>query len=380
MAHRLRVGVLFGGRSTEHEISLLSARNVINALDSSRFEPALIAIDKRGRWFDVTPKSLAAGDSCPALSADCSPEHAVALRDGAQGAGMVFGAPASSQPAVKVDVVFPVLHGTLGEDGTVQGLLELLDLPYVGSGVLGSAVSMDKDVAKRLLRDSGIAVAPFVTVRCREYDQDPAGAVARAAELGFPLFTKPANAGSSVGVRRVAALDQLPSALEYALRFDSKVIAEQAIDGREIECAVLGNDEPIASVPGEVVVHHPDGFYSYDAKYLDENGAILKMPAELGDSEQRNVQSLAVRTFLALECSGMARVDFFLRPNGELIVNEVNTIPGFTAISMYPKLWELSGVGRVELVSRLIDLAIERKQRHRSRVTDLFNHQELPQP
>ena len=270
-----------------------------------------------------------------------------------------------------MDVVFPVLHGPLGEDGTVQGLLELVGLPYVGAGVLGSAVGMDKDVQKRLLRDSGIPVADFFTLRRAQYDRDPDRVASMAAELGFPLFTKPANAGSSVGVRRVASSDELAAAIQHAFAFDHKVLLERSMPGREIECAVLGNDEPIASIPGEVIVSHQDGFYSYEAKYLDENGAGLCIPAELSPDEQHAVQAMAVRAFLALECSGLARVDFFLGRDGGPVVNELNTLPGFTAISMYPKLWAASGVGKTELVTRLIDLALERSRARARLTTDL---------
>ena len=270
---------------------------------------------------------------------------------------------------VAVDVFFPVLHGPMGEDGTVQGLLELADVAYVGAGVVGSAIGMDKDVMKRLLRDADIPVAAFVAIRKSAFETDPRAACERAAHLGFPCFTKPANLGSSVGVSKVKDASELEAAIAFALQFDEKAIVEEAIVGREIECSVLGNDAPIASVPGEIIVRHAEGFYSYDAKYVDESGAELVIPAKLTDTECENVKRMAIAAFQALECSGLARVDFFLEPSGRLLVNEINTLPGFTRISMYPKLWEESGIGPEELVSRLIDLAVERHARKKARLT-----------
>ncbi|HEV8244655.1 MAG TPA: D-alanine--D-alanine ligase family protein [Polyangiaceae bacterium] len=360
-ARKLRVGVVFGGRSTEHEISIMSARNVVAALDPMRFETVLIGIDKNGRFRLHDARALGAVSAREGEWVD-APLVTLAPRAGAAELVLEPGA----APRAAIDVVFPVLHGPLGEDGTVQGLLELLDVPYVGSAVLGSALGMDKDVAKRLLRAAGIPVGPFVTLRKAEFEREPRAVCRAAAALGFPLFTKPANAGSSVGVRRVTQESDVESALLHAFAFDTKALAEVAIEGREIEVAVLGNEEPLASVPGEIVVQHADGFYSYEAKYLDEHGALLKIPAELSSEKTREVQALALATFLALECRGLSRVDFFLRPNGELLVNEINTMPGFTAVSMYPKLWEASGIGPAALVARLIELAFERKQQQRA--------------
>jgi D-alanine-D-alanine ligase len=270
------------------------------------------------------------------------------------------------------DVVFPVLHGTYGEDGTMQGLLELADIAYVGPGTLGSAVGMDKDVTKRLLAQAGIPVVPWRLVRAREFLRDRGAAVAHASGLGFPAFVKPANAGSSVGVSKVTSAAGMESALRSALSFDSKVLVEVGVSAREIECAVLGNDDPEASVPAEIVVHHKDGFYSYAAKYVDADGADAKIPADLPPELSTRVRKLAVDTFRCLELSGMARVDFFLeRQSSSLFVNEVNTIPGFTAISMYPKMWEAAGVSQKELISRLIDLAIERRRIRRKLKTEM---------
>jgi D-alanine-D-alanine ligase len=351
---KLRVGIVFGGQSAEHEISILSARNVLEALDRSRFEPVLVGIDKAGHWVLQDERRLLAGARDPRLArieTGLPVQLASALGDGSQsGAG-------------SIDVIFPVLHGTLGEDGAVQGLFELAGIPYVGAGVLGSAVGMDKDVMKRLLRDAGLPVADFRTLRRDRFDADPQGVCTEAAKLGFPLFTKPANAGSSVGVRRVTGAADLEAAIRFAFEFDTKVLAETAIVGREIELAVLGGNPPTVSVPGEIVVEHADGFYSYEAKYLDEHGARLDLPARISSDEVTRAQALALRTFEVLECEGMARVDLFLQADGVLLVNEINTIPGFTAISMYPKLWALSGVPPVDLVSRLIDLALLRAAR-----------------
>jgi D-alanine-D-alanine ligase len=363
-----RVLILFGGRSAEHEISLLSARNVFLALDRDRFEPVLVGIDKQGRWRIEPDRTLLEATGDPRL---------VAMK----GAGAELNVPVHPSSPAKVsrpeqilaadDVVFPVLHGTYGEDGTVQGLLELADVAYVGAGHLGSAVGMDKDVTKRLLAHAGIPVVPWKVCTAAELRRDPDSVQAKVAALGFPLFIKPANAGSSVGVTKVKTLDDLLPALRTAFTFDRKALAEAAVDAREIECAVLGNDEPQASVPGEIIVSHPDGFYSYDAKYVDPNGAVWKIPADISPETAERVRHLSVEAFRALELCGMSRVDFFLdRRTSALYVNEVNTIPGFTAISMYPKMWEASGLSAQSLVSRLIDLAVERRAERRALKTD----------
>jgi D-alanine-D-alanine ligase len=357
---KLRVAVLFGGRSAEHEISLLSARFVVEALDRERFEPVLVGIDKDGRWLLQEEARLLASSRDPRLVRleAATPDVALAPHPSAPGEAALA---IAGRGAAPIDVVFPVLHGPMGEDGAVQGLLELAGVPYVGAGVLGSAVGMDKDVMKRLLREAEIPVVDYRAVRRREWEAERDATLDRGERLGSPLFVKPANLGSSVGVRRAAGRADLAAAIDHALEFDTKVVVERAVRGaREIECAVLGNDEPIASIPGEIVVDHPDGFYSYAAKYIDEHGAVTRVPADLAPPQAAAVQLLAIRTFRALECAGLARVDFFLSADGELYVNEINTLPGFTAISMYPKLWEASGVGPRELVGRLVDLALER--------------------
>jgi D-alanine-D-alanine ligase len=353
---RRRVAVLFGGRSAEHEISCISARFVIDALDPERTEVVPIGITRDGRWHRL------AGP--PAL-----PVETGRMPEVIEGSGTVveLAAEAGSQELVAadgsrepIDVVFPVLHGPFGEDGTVQGLLELAGVPYVGAGVLGSAIAIDKDVQKRLFLQAGLPVGPFETVHEREWAHDPEPVEASAEALGYPLFTKPATLGSSVGVTKVHTPAELAAGLEMAFRYARHALVERSAEGaREIECAVLGNDEPVASVAGEIV---PDGheFYDYEAKYLDEHGAQLLIPADLKQEVLEDVQRLAVAAFRTVRCAGMARVDFFLLGEDELWLNEVNTVPGFTSISMYPKLWEASGLPYGELVQRLLDLAIER--------------------
>lgn len=354
MEKKIRVGVIFGGKSTEHEVSLLSAQSIIRALNPARFEMALIGIDKGGKW-------ALCDSECPLLYAD-DPEK-IALCPSALPVAVVPGdgdrrlsVLSEQRLDAPLDVIFPVLHGPLGEDGTVQGLLKLANLPFVGAGVLGSAIGMDKDVAKRLLRDAGIPIADFLTVTARQAAATSFDAIVE--RLDAPFFVKPANAGSSVGVSKVKDAEGYAAALREAFKFDTKVIIERFIAGREIECAVLGNDAPKASCLGEIIPTHE--FYSYEAKYLDEQGALLKIPAEMEESTAQQIRQLAVQAFQTLCCAGMARVDFFLRPNGEALVNEINTIPGFTSISMYPKLWEASGIPYSALLETLIDLALER--------------------
>lgn len=347
MANKINVAILFGGKSAEHEVSLRSAKNVIEAIDKNKYNPVLIGIGKNGKW-------LKAEDS--AMLLDDKHNDSVALVPESKGEISNLVHPETKEA---INVVFPILHGPFGEDGTVQGLLKLADVPFVGAGVLGSAVGMDKDVMKRLLRDAGIPIADFVVIHDHEtpdYEQI-------VKKLGSPFFLKPANLGSSVGVHKVKDQASFTNALKDAFQFDRKIIIEEFIEGREIECSVLGNDHPIASVPGEIVVH--DEFYSYNAKYIDENGASLKIPAELPEETVKKVQTLAVKTFQTLCCEGLGRVDCFLKKNGEVLVNEINTMPGFTNISMYPKLWEASGINYPELIDKLITLAIERFEKER---------------
>ena len=351
---RIRVGILFGGKSAEHEISLLSAKNVIDAIDKDKYEPVLIGIDKSGRWVTNEPSRFLLNSSDPKLiSLNRAQSAPVAMVPQSEGRLVPLDQAGLEQ---SVDVVFPILHGPLGEDGAIQGLLKLANVPFVGAGVLGSAVGMDKDVMKRLLRDAGLPVPKFHAF----HRKHPPRFEAVVKELGLPVFVKPANLGSSVGISKAKDAAGFEKAVQEAFRFDSKILVEECIQGREIECAVLGNDEPEASIPGEIIPTHE--FYSYAAKYLDENGARLDIPAMLPAETVRQVQEMAIRTFKALACEGMGRVDFFLTGDGKLYVNEINTIPGFTKISMYPKLWEASGIGYSQLISRLIELAIERFQ------------------
>ncbi len=355
---KLRLGILFGGRSAEHEVSLQSAKSIIDGIDKDKYDIVLIGIDKEGRWFlNESSKFLlnAENPSLVKLNKANSTEVALASGNGDQQLVAVDG----GKPLGKLDVVFPVLHGPFGEDGTVQGMLKLANIPFVGVSVLGSAVCMDKDVAKRLLRDAGIPNSKFLTFdRVKPEDVD-FEMVQR--ELGMPVFIKPANLGSSVGIHKAHDRKEFEAGVKDALTFDTKIVIEEMVEGRELECSVLGNKDPIASVPGEVKPLHE--FYDYEAKYIDEHGAGLEIPAKVPNDVVEKVKQLAVTTFTALGCEGMARVDFFLKNNGELYVNEVNTIPGFTAISMYPKLWQASGMTFTELLDRLIALAIERYDR-----------------
>lgn len=353
---KLQVGIVFGGKSAEHEVSLQSAKNIIDAIDSSRFEVTLLGIDKQGQWHQNEASNFLLNAENPSLIALNQSGNSVALIPGQRAHQLIE--PSSARQLTQVDVIFPIVHGTLGEDGSLQGMLRMANLPFVGSGVLGSAVCMDKDFTKRLLRDAGIKVAPSVTVTAAQRQQVNFAQI--EARLGLPMFVKPANQGSSVGVSKVHSAEEFDDALALAFSFDRKVLIEQAIKGREIECAVLGNDHPEASQCGEVVLS--DEFYSYQTKYIDENGAKVVVPADISSQASEAIRQIAVQAFLALECSGMARVDVFLTDDNQIIVNEVNTLPGFTNISMYPKLWQASGLDYRALISRLIELAIERHQ------------------
>ncbi|GGY13552.1 D-alanine--D-alanine ligase [Paludibacterium paludis] len=351
---KLRVGLIFGGRSAEHEVSLQSARNIIQAIDPERFDLSLIGIDKQGNWHIADARHFLLNPHDPSSIALLTTEQGVALIPGETSRQVIHSD--SARPLSQLDVVFPIVHGTCGEDGSLQGLLRMTNLPFVGSGVLSSAVCMDKDVAKRLLRDAGLAVAPFVTLTRANRNRPDYASLQET--LGLPMFVKPANQGSSVGVSKVHDREEFEQAIETAFRFDHKIIIEKAIPGREIECAVLGSHTPEASVCGEVVLL--DDFYSYQTKYISETGARIQVPAELPETVHQHIRDIAIRAFTALECHGMARVDVFLTPEGEVIINELNTLPGFTNISMYPKLWEASGLSYRDLISRLLELAIER--------------------
>jgi D-alanine-D-alanine ligase len=353
---RLKIGVLFGGRSGEHEVSLASAASVIRGMDPDQYEAVPIGITKEGHWLIGTgaqkmlPDILRGGQRVM-MTAD--PTDAALMKMDGSGGGQ------------RVDVVFPVMHGTFGEDGTIQGMLELAGLPFVGAGVLGSAIGMDKDVAKRLLQVAKIPVVPWVTVQRMDWERQPEEILTEVEEsFEYPVFVKPATLGSSVGMSKAHSRAELGPALCLASEFAMKILVERAVSAREIEVSVLGNHDPKASIPGEIVPHRE--FYDYAAKYL-EPGTQLLIPAMLPPAQVKKIQKYAVDAFGALELTGMARVDFFLeKRGGKIFLNEVNTIPGFTSISMYPKLWEASGIPFRELIDRLIELALE-QHREKSR-------------
>lgn len=351
---KIRVGILFGGKSSEHEISLLSARSVIDALDRDKYEPVLISIDKGGSWHVRDALNYLIYPESPKQIKLEGYKDSLAIVPKEQGDSILN---MSSSKETGIDVIFPVLHGSYGEDGTVQGLLKTIGIPFVGAAVLGSAIGMDKDVMKRLLKEAGLPIGKFFVLRSFEKARFSFSHFVK--ELGLPFFIKPANAGSSVGVSKVKTESDFHKAIEEAFLYDRKIIIEEFIQGREIECSILGNDYPIASLPGEVIPKHE--FYSYEAKYLDEEGASYEIPAKLSAASVKQVQDLSIEAFQVLCCEGMARVDFFLREDGQFFINEINTIPGFTKISMYPKLWQVSGLPYQDLLDRLIQLALERK-------------------
>lgn len=349
---KLRVGLLFGGRSVEHEVSIVSATSMLAALDQDRYEVSLIAVDLEGQWHladaRTAPRDV---QRAPRVFLPAAPGSAVLRADDILA------------EAAPLDVLIPIIHGRGGEDGTLQGLLDLANIAYVGSGVLSSALQMDKDVAKRVLQSGGLPVTPWRCFRDFEIERDgPSVAAQQAAfEIGLPVYVKPANSGSSIGISRATSISELVEALDLASRYDRKVLVESAIDAREIEVAVMGNDDPKASVPGEI--RAAQGFYDYDAKYLDDATELI-VPAELDTSEIESLQSLAIKAYGLLEAEGMARVDFLLdRSSGQIFVNELNSLPGFTDGSMYPKLWEASGLSYSALLDRLIELALDRHDR-----------------
>lgn len=354
MSRKLIIGVLFGGRSAEHEVSLVSAASIINALDKSKYEVVPIGITPNGKWLSSSDalnllKSGRQLDHIPEkiLLPDPSHKSLIAISDG-------------TASAAALDIIFPVLHGTFGEDGTIQGLLELADIPYVGAGVLGSAAAMDKVVAKQLFRQSGIPVTPDTWFLWKEFNARGKDIISNIERrLGYPCFVKPPNLGSSVGIRKAHSRKELIEAIELAAQYDRKILVEKSVEhAREIEVSVIGNDEPIASLPGEIIPSNE--FYDYDAKYVDGKSTAI-IPAKLPKSVVKKIQEYAIHGFAALDCAGMARVDFLVRKKtNKIFLTEINTIPGFTSISMYPKLWEASGIPYPELLDRLITLALER--------------------
>jgi D-alanine-D-alanine ligase len=350
-----KVALIFGGRSAEHEISLRSIKNIYEALDKNHFEAFLIGISKEGSWYhigsaDSLKKMTALTDST--LPRDAQPTSLICQK----------GKPSfyllEKNISFDVDVAFPVLHGTFGEDGTIQGLFKMMNLPFVGTGVLGSSMGMDKEIMKRLLTYAGVPNAPYQVL----HKSKPVNFEEIKNKLGLPFFIKPASSGSSVGVHKIKTKEDFEPKLKDAFLYDEKVLAEEFIQGREIEISVLGhNDSPKASLPGEIILHHE--FYSYEAKYLDAQGATTQVPADLKKEEIKRIQDLALKTYELLCCDGFTRIDFFMKKSGEVFVNEINTIPGFTSISMYPKMWEASGITYSNLITQLIELGLEKHKR-----------------
>jgi len=345
------IGVFFGGFSVEHEISVLSARNIVNSLIKAGYRVVGIGIDKEAKWGAFSENELVKFLNDNRVVSFGDERLVLPVPGGGAGKALYH---LSKKSYLSIDCAFPILHGTFGEDGTIQGIFEHIQIPYVGSGVLGSSVNMDKEFSKRLLRERGLPITEFIVFEKGEvpsYED-----VSR--KLGNAVFVKPASLGSSVGISMVENKDQYVQAVKDAFTYDTKIIVERRVEGREIECSVLGGENPIASLPGEIIPRK--GFYSYEAKYLDEDGAELVVPAKLDDNMIEEIKSIAVKAFKVLGCFGLARVDFFLVEDSKIIINELNTIPGFTQISMYPKLWEVSGIPQHELVGRRIEIAVER--------------------
>jgi D-alanine-D-alanine ligase len=373
MSKKLRIGVIFGGRSGEHEVSIRSARSVIEALDKSKYEVIPIAITKEGNWL------------APAAAAELLPASAQRLLSKQQlGSSKedvaIVGDPSrnelieldSKSNVGRLDVVFPVLHGTYGEDGTLQGLLELAAIPFVGCGTLASSCGMDKVVMKALFKEAGLPICRYTWVLRTDWENDPDGVTRRIKrEIGLPCFVKPANLGSSVGVSKATDKGSLAKAIDLAARYDRKIMIEELVDGREIECAVIGNDEPEASLPGEYVIHEESArFLDYTEKYSSTGHVDFVVPARISKTLIAKIQKLAVTAYKAIDASGLSRVDFFLKKDGELLLNEINTLPGLTDVSGFPKMWEASGVPFPRVIDRLIDLAIERhRERARNETT-----------
>ncbi len=369
---KMKIGVLYGGRSGEHNVSLCSAASVVSALDQDKYEVIAIGIDKDGRWYvqdkaEIVPNK----DFGQILSLKKRGKWLVNHFE-QENKLHVYNIENNNEEVI-VDIVFPVLHGTYGEDGTMQGLLELAMVPYVGADVAGSAVGMDKDIAKRLLKEADIPVVPSITISKHQWEVN-SGIIIQDAlcTLGMPLFVKPLCTGSSVGVNKVKTKELLPEAIAFAFQFDTRIMIEKAIDCREIECAILGNENPSASILGEIIPNHE--FYSYEAKYIDPNGAAIKIPADIDETLADLIRTAAVKGYRALACSSLARVDFFLDKNSnEFYLNEINTLPGFTSVSMYPKLWEASGLKYSDLLDKLIALALERHRNKMNVKTEMFS-------
>jgi D-alanine-D-alanine ligase len=364
---KIRLGILFGGKSAEHEVSLISAKVVIEALDPEKYDVVLIGIERTGEWRLRDAYDYLKHADNPKLIQLNQAKKNLALVPTQDRKELMSFSGNQLQESLSLDVIFPMLHGTYGEDGTVQGLLKLANIPFVGAGVLGSAVGMDKDVMKRLLREARIPTANFITLYDHHRDQHTFEGVVE--KLGLPFFVKPANLGSSVGITKVKSKEGFEKAIADAFLYDRKILVEEFIRGREIICAVLGNEEPIVSLPGEIIPRSE--FYSYEAKYIDDDGAEYKIPVELPPGMVEKAQQISSDSYRVLCCEGMARVDLFLNEKGEFLVNEINTIPGFTRNSTYPKLWKASGLSCTKLLDRLIELAIDRHKKE-SRLKTTF--------
>lgn len=353
MKNKIKLAILFGGQSAEHEVSLQSAKNVIDALDTTKYEVMLIGIDKQGRWHVNDNSEFLLNYNDPKLIALNKTNIEVALVPGSNEQKVV--SRDNTKTFGDIDVVLPILHGPLGEDGTVQGFLKLANIPFVGSSVLGSAVCMDKDVAKRLLTHAGLPICKHLTLKKNK----PLPLFSDVVnKLGLPIFVKPANMGSSIGISKIRNESEYQEALNLAFSYDNKILVEECVKGREIEVSILGNDNPSVSTAGEII--SKNDFYSYESKYIDEHGATLVVPAKIDKDTLKEIQDIAKKAFEVLECEDLARCDFFLCDNGKILINEMNTIPGFTNISMYPKLWEASGVSYSELIDKLIQISMER--------------------
>ncbi|HTN46649.1 MAG TPA: D-alanine--D-alanine ligase [Flavipsychrobacter sp.] len=349
------VALIFGGKSAEFEISLHSASNIFNAFDKEKFDVILLGIDKKGNWFYNTSYS----EATIHLSQNNFFSKAIQVYLDRTGSKICIVQKENNRTIAGFDVAFSIIHGTFGEDGTLQGYLKSLDIPFVGPDVLGSAICMDKEITKRLLRDNNIPIARFITLRKKQ--EKKVSFDEAKEELGLPMFVKPCNAGSSVGVNKVTDQSSFDRAVEEAFRYDNKILVEEAITGKEVECAILGNENPRSSVIGEIIP--TKDFYSYDAKYNDAEGAKMKIPADIDPEITQKLRRTAVEAFKAVGCEGLARVDFFLRDDNSFVLNEINTLPGFTEISMYPKLWEHTGISYPDLISSLVDLAMDRQRR-----------------
>lgn len=352
---KMNLGIIMGGKSVEHEVSLQSANSIIHAVHKEKYELFLIGIDKQGSWFLLNQTNYLNSPHNPAnIALNLQKAIPIALVPQTNSHDIIN--LASGDKLGKLDVVFSIIHGTIGEDGSLQGYFNVLNLPFVGADVIGASVGMDKDVSKRLLKEAAIVVAKWITIR-KDEDINYTSIVEK---LGLPLFVKPAASGSSVGVSKARDMDALKESIDRALKYDTKVIVEEFIQGREIECAVMGNFAYRASIPGEIIANHE--FYSYEAKYLDKSGADLKIPAELNPSLEEKVKQTAIEAYKTLCCKGLARVDMFVTTNEKIYLNEINTLPGFTSISMFPKLFDLSGIPYPDLIDQLIELALERQK------------------